>query len=102
MTLDGLKLVVDSLNFLNILPSMSTTIKRLYTVLTARRARYPHRKYGYVIKIDPPIETVSTGTDYEGIGWVPHAPKKNIQNFFGWYKHKTTAQIVAEDLNKPA
>lgn len=77
-------------------------MKRTYTVMTAKRAGYPHRKYGYVIKIDPPIETVSHGHDYEGWGYQPHlnGPKVHKQHFQGWYKNKDRAQVVAAELNK--
>ena len=44
---------------------------------------------GYVIAIAPPIETVSTGDDVEGIGWVPHRPRTLVQKIAGWYKTKS-------------
>lgn len=73
-----------------------------YTVKTAKRAGYPHRKYGYVVEINPPIVSISTGSDIEGIGFVPHwgGPRKTVQKFFGWYKHKEMAVKRAEELNK--
>lgn len=81
----------------------SNPMKRLYTPMTAHRASRlglrPSRGYGYVVRITPPIETVSTSTDVEGIGQWNHAPVKHVQNFHGWYKHKADAVSRATELN---
>ena len=73
---------------------------RTYTPMTAKRANYPHRNYGYVVKISPPIEHRITGSDIEGIGWVPCYPRIEYQHFHGWYKYKCDAAKCADAMNK--
>lgn len=73
---------------------------RTYTPMTAKRANYPHRNYGYVVKISPPIEHKITGQDVEGIGWWPCAPHVKTQHFHGWYKYKCDAVKCADAMNK--
>lgn len=73
---------------------------RTYTPMTAKRANYPHRNYGYVVKISPPIEHKITGEDVEGIGWVSYTPYVKKQHFHGWYKHKCDAVNRAKVMNK--
>jgi hypothetical protein len=71
-----------------------------YIPMTAKRANYPHRNYGYVVKINPPIPHEVTGQDVEGIGWVPCTPFIHRQHFHGWYKYKCDAIKYAEEMNK--
>jgi len=77
-----------------------------YSVITAYQAHkqglQPTRKYGYVLKITPPIEYISKGQDIEGIGWVPHwgGNKTITQHWQGWYKYKQDAIKRAAELNK--
>jgi hypothetical protein len=75
-----------------------------YTVMTAARAAKiglnPSRCYGYVVRITPPVVTVKTGEDVEGIGWCPMPPRKQFQNFFGWYKYKADAIRRSEELKR--
>ena len=85
---------------------LQLTMRRIYTAMTARRAQLlglrPSRSYGYVVRIDPPIESTSTGEDIEGIGWVPHwgGPRKHVQHLAGWYKHRDRAQQRAAELSQ--
>lgn len=76
--------------------------KRRLTVMTAHRAQLlglkPSRDYGYVIRVEPPIVTVSHGEDIEGIGWWPHRPRQHQQHFFGWYKYKSLAESRAAQI----
>jgi hypothetical protein len=75
---------------------------RTLSVMTAHRAKLlglnPTRHYGYVLRIEPPIVTVSTHSDIEGVGYWPHRPKTSTQHFYGWYKFKSDAENRAEDL----
>jgi len=68
---------------------------RTYKVITAYRAKLlglrPERSFGYYIQITPPIESMKTGEDVEGVGWCPMTPTKQYQNFHGWYKRKALA-----------
>ena len=77
-----------------------------YTLHTAKSQHYrgsvpSHSQYGYVIRITPPIVTLQHGEDVEGIGWVPHwgGPKRHVQEFFGWYRHKQAALTRCQELN---
>ena len=69
--------------------------------MTARRAinlgLKPTRNYGYIVRIEPPIEHIKNGEDIEGIGWVPMTRAIVKQYFIGWYKHKKDATKRAED-----
>ena len=72
-----------------------------YIVKTAQRAiregKHPSRSFGYVVEVVPPIETVKTGEDIEGIGWCPCSPTKVLQHFVAWTKRKARADEVAAD-----
>ena len=74
-----------------------------YTAMTAQKAIRlgfkPSRTYGYVVHISPPLIYKSTGEDVEWIGWVNMSLKITHQHFFGWYKHKDTAENRAYELN---
>src|ERR1043165_2023665 len=64
-------------------------MNQVITAYRARRYGYTGRGYGYVIMLDKPIETVSTGIDVEGVGFVQTLPTHHVQRFMGWYRHKS-------------
>lgn len=66
-------------------------------VLTARRAGYPLRNYGYVIKTEP-VVTMKMGEDVEGVGFVPMNPQPIIHQFLGWYRDKKLALARLREL----
>lgn len=72
---------------------------RTLSVMTAKRAGYPNRSYGYVIAINPPIVSFSEGRDIEGVGWWP-MKERHEQKFHGWYRFKQDAEKRADDLAK--
>jgi hypothetical protein len=76
--------------------------KRTLTVMTVKRARLlglnPSRSFGYVIRIEPPIESITHGWDVEGIGWCPHPRRTEYQHFHGWYKFKSAAVQRIEEI----
>lgn len=78
-------------------------MRRHFVAMTAGRAARmglnPSRPYGYVVQIVPPVVTVKTGEDIEGIGWHPMPPTEQVQNFAGWHKYRADAVRRAEELN---
>jgi len=77
---------------------------RRHYVLTAKAAAKlglnPIRKYGYVVRVMPPVVTEQKGIDIEGIGWWPWPePVRLVQHLEGWYKYKADAIRRAEALN---
>ncbi len=76
-----------------------------FTAITCNKARRLFgadknlRPYGYTLMVSPPIEHTIEGNDVEGIGWVPYnPPKKVIERWQGWYKHKADAVARASEL----
>ncbi len=84
-------------------PAILHNQKRTLTVMTARHALRlglrPSRHYGYVVRIEPPIELVVHGSDVEGIGWWPTRPATMRQHFLGWYKFKSLAESRVRDFS---
>ena len=76
--------------------------RRHYVLTSAAAAKLgfnPSRKYGYVIRMMPPIVTYSEGKDIEGLGWWPMPRREHVQHLSGWYRYKADAVRRAEELN---
>jgi hypothetical protein len=78
---------------------------RRHYVITAKAAAKlglnPSRKYGYVVRMMPPVVTEQKGIDIEGIGWWPWPqPVRIEQHLAGWCRYKADAVRRAEELNR--
>jgi hypothetical protein len=77
-----------------------------FTAMTCARARRlgvpTTRTYGHTVIIQPPLQWIDSGSDVEGIGYVPKwgGPQLQPLKSIGWYRFKEDAQTTAENQNR--